>query len=144
MPQASPGRAPALRRSNAISSSPLPSAQGVTRAPSNASSNGFFATSLKRGCHGLTDITVRKVFMLRRLHFLFRSFSSLLLITSPWTPQRPGSTAWPVSAPLCQRVFIQNGPLKMQPHAGRLQLNDRSLELPTFLLPRPCLGPPAG
>lgn len=29
--------------------------------------------------------------MLRGLHFLFRSFSSLLLITSPWIPQRTGS-----------------------------------------------------
>ena len=127
--------------------SPLP--WGVTCAPSDASSNGSFKTSLRRGCHGLIDITIRKTFVLRSLYFLFRSFSSLLLITSPWappppSPQHTGSTAWPASAPLCQRLFIQNGPLKMQPHTTQLQLRYRSLELPAFLLPWPCLGSPTG
>lgn len=67
--------------------SPLP--WGVTCAPSDASSNGSFETSLRRGCHGLIDITIRKTFVLRSLYFLFRSFSSLLLITSPWAPPPP-------------------------------------------------------
>lgn len=57
----------------------------------NASSNGSSAASLRRGCRRLIDITVRKAFTLYRSHFPLRSFSSLLLITSPWTPQSTGT-----------------------------------------------------
>lgn len=76
---------------NEQGNSQQPTPQGVTRAPLNASSNGSFTTSLRRGCHGLIDITVRKVFVLPGLHFLFRSFSLLLLIASLWTAQLTGS-----------------------------------------------------
>lgn len=106
--------------------SPIPY---VIRAPLNASSNGSFETSLRRGCHRLIDITVRKVFMLRSLHFLFHSF---ILVAPNYLPlDRPAYriTAWPAPAPLCHRFFTQNGLLKMQPHATWLQLSDRSQEL---------------
>ncbi|CAI9172035.1 unnamed protein product [Rangifer tarandus platyrhynchus] len=46
---------------------------------------GLSELPLRRACPRLIDTTVGKAFMLRRLLFPFRSFSSLLLITSPRT-----------------------------------------------------------
>lgn len=80
------------------------------------------------------------VFTLLRLHFLFPQFQ-LVPNYLPLDHPRVGVTAWPASAPLCQRPFTQNS-LQMQSRAIWLQLSDRSLEL----VPLPsnsvlCLGP---
>ena len=65
---------------------PLPTpAPEVTRAPLKPPVMGLSELPLRRACQRLIDATVGKVFMLLSLLFPFRSFSSLLLITSPWT-----------------------------------------------------------
>ena len=62
----------------------LPGPRGY-QGPLKASGNGAFGTSPEESLPAANNTTVGKAFMLRRLLFRFRSFSSLLLITSPRT-----------------------------------------------------------